>query len=169
MFQVKSERPRLDLPADGLDMALSLAGALLLAAFLIVVAASWSSLPERMPLHFDLSGQPDGWGSRSAVLVLPGIALAQFLLLTVLARFPHRHNYSVPITAENAERQYRLARRMLHVLKLLMVVLFFAIFLGSWGVATGRFDGLPGVLVWLPLAGIFLLIGWHMLQSRRAR
>ena len=169
MYQTKSERLRLELPSDGFDVALNLTGALLLAAFLVVVAASWSSLPEQVPLHFALNGQPDGWGSRGGILVLPGVALALFILLSVLARFPHLHNYSMRITPENAERQYRLARRLLHVLKLLIVVLFFAIYLGSWGVAAGRFDGLPGILIWLPLAAIFLMIGWYMLQSRRAR
>lgn len=169
MLSAYRERPRLALPADGLDKALELCGAVLLALFLIVVAGSWSMLPEQLPTHFGLNGEPDSWGSRLQVLVLPAIALLQFVLMTVLARMPHRYNYMVPITPDNAERQYRLARRLMHGLKLLVVLLLFAIYLAAWGVAAGRFSTLPATVMWLLLAPIMLLLGWYLLMARRAR
>jgi amino acid transporter len=43
------------------------------------VAICWHKLPAEIPHHFDLNGQPDGWGSRNYILVLPGLALLSFL------------------------------------------------------------------------------------------
>lgn len=169
MWHRYGDRPRVQLTLSGVDKALQLAGALVLATFLVVVAATWASLPESLPVHFGLGGEPDSWGSRGEILVLPVIALLQFVLLSVLARFPHRHNYLVTITAENAERQYRLAQRLLHVLSLLLVFLFFALYLATWAIAGHKLDRLPAVAVWLPLALIGCLLAWYWLRSRQAR
>lgn len=169
MWHRYADRPRVQLTLSGLDKALQLAGALVLAMFLVVVAATWASLPASLPVHFGLSGEPDSWGSRGEILVLPVIALLQFILLSVLARFPHRHNYLVTITAENAERQYRLVQRLLHALSLLLVLLFFALYLATWAIASQKLDRLPAVVMWLPLALIGCLLVWYWLRSRQAR
>lgn len=169
MWHRYAERPRLQLPLSGLDKGLQLAGAGLLAMFLVVVAASWTALPASVPVHFSIGGEPDSWGERSEILLLPVIATLQFVLLSVLARFPHRHNYLVRITAENAERQYRLAQRLLHVLSLLLVLLFFTLYLATWAVASHVFARLPVLVMWLPLAAIAVLMVWYWLRARQAR
>lgn len=169
MLRTPSHRPRLDLPADATDKVLELLGAVLLAAFLVTVAASWSSLPVDVPTHFSASGEPDSWGSRAEALILPAIALVQFVLLTVLARFPHRYNYMVTITAENAECQYRLARRLMHAMKLLVVALLFSLYAGAWAIAAEQLDRLPFALIWLPLLAIFGVLAWYLFMARRAR
>jgi len=53
--------------------------ALLLLSMLAVwalAAAAWPQLPARVPIHFDLSGRPDGWAARSAWwwFLLPALA-----------------------------------------------------------------------------------------------
>ncbi|HEX4911787.1 MAG TPA: DUF1648 domain-containing protein [Permianibacter sp.] len=164
-----ADRPRLQLTPSGLDKGLQLAGAVLLAVFLVVVAASWTLLPASLPVHFSLSGEPESWGERGEILLLPVIASLQFVLLSVLARFPHRHNYPVSITAANAEQQYRLAQRLLHVLSLLLVLLFFALYLATWAVASHVLARLPVLVMWLPLAAIGALLVWYWLRARQAR
>jgi len=47
-------------------------------------AIAWyPDLPDRIPIHFDLSGQPDGFASKAsgAWFLLPGIALGMLVLL----------------------------------------------------------------------------------------
>ena len=39
------------------------------------LAFNWSALPELVPMHFGLLGQPDGWAPKSFVVFLPFIAL----------------------------------------------------------------------------------------------
>jgi hypothetical protein len=56
-------------------------GPLLLAAMLLpwlVAGSLWSSLPERVPMHFDASGRADGFVDRSALVwfALPAFATA---------------------------------------------------------------------------------------------
>lgn len=66
-----------------------------IAAMLLFTAAVWSSLPERIPTHWDVAGEVDGWSSRLAgSLLAPGFALGIWLLLPALRRVdPRRQNY----------------------------------------------------------------------------
>jgi uncharacterized membrane protein len=57
------------------------------AAVLFAVGAtakSYASLPEQVAIHFNLRGEPNGWGPRALVLVFPAVALATFLALTLI-------------------------------------------------------------------------------------
>lgn len=60
-----------------------------------VTAAVWNDIPERVPTHWNVRGEPDGFGSRTAgALMLPLTALAVFVLLRLLPRIdPRRANY----------------------------------------------------------------------------
>ncbi len=50
-----------------------------------LAALQWSSLPDVMPVHWDLYGEPDRWGSRAeAALVLPAVLTALLGLFAVL-------------------------------------------------------------------------------------
>ena len=82
------------------------------------------ALPQRIVTHFNFAGEPDGWGSRWTVWLLPIIALAIFALLNVVKKFPRHVNYPVRITEDNAQRQFILMRQFLDVLNLSIVVVF---------------------------------------------
>ena len=72
-----------------------------LPAFAIVLAmwalavASWSVIPARVPVHWNLQGVADRWGGRAeALLLLPAIATAMYALFPLLPRLdPGRANY----------------------------------------------------------------------------
>ena len=68
---------------------------LLLAAMFTVAALSWHAVPDRMPVHWGLSGEPDRWGGRfEGLLLLPLIAVAVYLVLLLAPRIdPGRANY----------------------------------------------------------------------------
>ncbi|MEG4037244.1 hypothetical protein QUA03_25885 [Microcoleus sp. S36b_A4] len=51
------------------------------------------------------------------VWIMPVVAAIIFALLTAVSRYPHTFNYPVPITSENARRQYLLGRGLLVWLK----------------------------------------------------
>ena len=65
---------------------------LLMVAF---AAAVYGRLPERIPTHFGLSGEPDGWTARfPGAFLMPLIATGVYLLLLVLRRIdPRRAHY----------------------------------------------------------------------------
>lgn len=68
---------------------------LIIAAIAFSVAV-WSRLPERMPVHWDLHGRVNGYGSRAhGAFLMPGIMLALWLLMRFLPRIdPRRANYA---------------------------------------------------------------------------
>ena len=64
--------------------------AVLLVSLASFTAWGYGSLPERIPIHFDLAGTPNGWGSRVSFLILPAIGIATIGLLYYVLRFATR-------------------------------------------------------------------------------
>jgi uncharacterized membrane protein len=58
----------------------------------IYLATIWDQLPERVPIHFNLKGEADGWGDKSTYLFLPGLVtgITYILLLLIPAIDPKR-------------------------------------------------------------------------------
>ena len=88
-------------------------------AFLLVVgtaawlALQWPAIPELIPSPFRKAGEltlGPVLASRNTLLAVPVLSGIQFLFLTWIRGLPHRHNYPVRITEENAPRQYALSR-----------------------------------------------------------
>jgi len=69
---------------------------LLILAALALSLAVWTRLPERMPVHWGLHGDVNGYGSRTqGAFLLPGVMLAIWLLMRFLPRVdPRRANYA---------------------------------------------------------------------------
>lgn len=66
----------------------------LMLTLLAKAAVVWSRLPERVAVHFDASGVPNGWSSRSGlsltILVLMALFAASYLATGLIARVPDR-------------------------------------------------------------------------------
>lgn len=57
----------------------------------------WDRMPSEVPLHWNLRGEPDRWGSPAELIfVMPAVGLALALLFIVLPRLdPKRENYAM--------------------------------------------------------------------------
>ncbi len=68
---------------------------LIVAGMFLAAAASWSSSPERYPVHWNWMGQVDRYGGKTeGLLLLPIMTLGIYLLLIFLPRIdPLRANY----------------------------------------------------------------------------
>jgi uncharacterized membrane protein len=92
------------------------ASLVMLAAMFAMAAATWSGAPERIPVHWDLSGQPDRFGGKlEGLLGLPLVALGIYALLLALPRIDPRRAH------------YDSFRVVYAVLRTALVGLFFAI------------------------------------------
>jgi hypothetical protein len=78
-------------------------------------------LPERIPIHFDALGRPDGWGSPAMLVLLPAITLIIYLLFTVVTSFPGAFHYPVRVTVLNRQRMQNLALDLMAWLKVEIV------------------------------------------------
>jgi uncharacterized membrane protein len=153
---MRDSRPRLDIPWTPADRALELLALAALVGFAGVAAAFAGGLPERIPIHFGFGGNPDGWAGPASRWALPALALVLYATLTWVSRVPHAYNYPWAITPANAERQYRLARRLVLALKALVCWQFGAIYLQSLEVTTGA---RPGLSPWLTFSFLIAPLG----------
>ena len=157
-------RPVLSIPRSAGEVLLEVAAVAGLALMIGGLAASWESIPERVPLHFGVTGTPDRWGSKAELLTLLPVTLALYIGMTFLSRIPHHFNYPWQITEANAREQYRLSRLLLTGLKAIVVWMFASILWGSVQVALGRNDSFD--FLFLPVS-LLLIFGWMGLQLAR--
>lgn len=68
---------------------------LLILGMFLLAAATWPGAPERIPVHWNIAGEVDRYGSKvEGLLGIPLLALGIYLLMVVLPRLdPGRANY----------------------------------------------------------------------------
>ncbi len=75
-----------------LDKKLEIAALLMLIPVLGYALFLYLVLPETIAIHFDATGNSDGYGSKSTVFILPGIYLFLQFLMSVMAQTPELLN-----------------------------------------------------------------------------
>lgn len=113
-------------------------------------------LPTIIPTHFNSSGQPDDYGNKLTLFILPILSTIIYFSLTQLNKYPHIFNYMTKITDDNAQKQYIIATRMLRILKLAILVIFSFIVLFTYLTTIAVTNGLG--FWFLPLILGLLLI-----------
>ncbi|MCK9617600.1 MAG: DUF1648 domain-containing protein [Lentimicrobiaceae bacterium] len=141
----------------GIDTSLEVLGFLALLALIFLPIIYYHQLPQTIPTHFDIYGKPDDFSSKQSLIALPVIGSFLYILLTAISIFIGKYNYPVKITPENAERQLRLAMRLVRIVKSLLVTVFCYIAFQTIQVARGNASGLGGYFV-LISAGTFAVV-----------
>ncbi|MFC5467424.1 DUF1648 domain-containing protein [Cohnella suwonensis] len=169
MSVTPTHRPKLDIPVSPSERALRLAGWLLLIGTFVYVGISWVDLPSRVPMHFNGRGEIDGWGSKWTLWIVPVISAILFIGLNQLSRIPHKFNYPVAITADNAAFQYALSRRLLAWVNLEMVAIFAFVAWVPVHAAEGGGDGIGPWSVLVILAVIIGTLAIYMVRAFKGR
>ena len=117
-----------------LENILALAG--LAVVWVVPIGAIACGMPDRIPLHFDISGHVNRWGSSLELFFLPTIALFVFCLLSVVVRFPASFSYPVEVTPANRARLQELSVSMINWLKVEMLAMF--AWIEGWTVGIAR-------------------------------
>lgn len=151
------------------DFVLETAAVVILIAIWGMAAYALTVLPETFPVHFDLSGRPDGYGGKGSLLILPATALFLYAGMTILNRYPHVFNYPVKLTAENALRQYTNATRAIRVLKLIVMLVFFLIAYFQVQSALTFSSGIGIWLLPLILLLVYLPLGYFIIKAFRKK
>lgn len=148
------------------DRTLVILSWLLIACLWIYAIYTVVQLPDTIPVHFDLNNEPDNYGSKYTLLVLPFIATLIVGLFSVIKRHPASLNYPVAITEQNEANQERLAFSLLSTLGCVIALLFgYIIYSTSEYVEHGSFD-FPMLLI---LGAVFLPIVIYFFLAYRAR
>lgn len=104
-----------------LELILEVAGLAGLIKIIVLVAGEFTLLPDKIPIHYSITGEADGFGSKELIWILPALGCLLYAMLTLLARNPHKLRYPVVITAENRDRQFINMIALLRFIKLFIV------------------------------------------------
>ncbi|PTM08515.1 MAG: hypothetical protein DA407_07865 [Bacteroidetes bacterium] len=121
---MKNERPKIKVPLETLDMIIELINISILMLLVAYTIMNYIELPEKIATHFNAKGEADGFGQKSTIWLLPGIAIILYIMMIFINRFPHLHNFMVNITEENALKNYQLSTRIVRFTNLFCLILF---------------------------------------------
>ena len=110
---MSQKRPAPDYVTGPVTRGLRLASLLGIVALTAYILVRYPALPEIVPIHFNFSGEADGFGDRSSLLWLSAVMFGSGALITWLSTKPNVFNYPAEITKANAQRLYREGERMM--------------------------------------------------------
>ena len=123
-----SYRPILKIPTTQLEHTYDQIS--IVAILGMVVGALWSflNLPDIIPIHWNIIGEADGFGSKYWIALLPTLAVLFYYGKVQLVKIPHKYNYVKRITPDNAKSEYIFGRKIIRLVHLLSQLVFFLIF-----------------------------------------
>ena len=136
-----------------------------------VVAIYWSSLPDSIPIHYNLRGEADGYGSRWILWLIPVINFGIFVLARQSMN-PEWQKYNVPlvpVTEENAERQQKINHALAAQVRLITCVLLAYL---SYAIVMSTINGrshLDMGAFWGLLGLMFAVIAVQLYRSVKAK
>lgn len=159
-----SARPKIKLKLSPVDWLFDFVSIGLILFMWVLVLYMYNSQSDTIATHFDLTGKPNGYGSKQTLLGVPSIATASCILLFVLNRFPHSFNYPVTITEENAALHYSLATRTMRMMNVCMTLIFLFVLLVMLPIGSNlRGWILPVVLL------SFVPVIWYFIKLKKIR
>ena len=164
-MKAANERPKLKLELTRFDRILEYAGWLGLLIVWLYTLINYAELPGTIPVHFNITGEADRFGDKINILILPVVATVIFIALTYLNKFPHKLNYPVRITQENALTQYTFATRLVRTVKTLIVLIFGLIIYRTIQTAHGIAEGFGVWFLIAVLAPFFLLLPYFLYKA----
>jgi uncharacterized membrane protein len=148
--------------------------AISLAAFVFMFWLYWNArfgpgrLPDRVPTHFNIAGQPNAWGKPPVLPLMLIVAVLLYLGMTLVARFPSIFNYPVEVTAENRALLEALVLDLIAWLKTEIVCLFAWIQWSTIEVARQGRGVLSPALLPVFLVTLFGTLAWFIMAMFRA-
>lgn len=120
----ESHRPEIYIQKKSIDIFFEMAAILTIIFMWAYCFYHYKSLPDIIPSHYGANGMADDYNSKKIIFLIPLIVTIIVIGMRWLNRYPHKFNYLTTITADNAERQYRMATRLIRYLQFIIAVLF---------------------------------------------
>ncbi len=163
------QRPKLKIKLTLMDKLIEFIGLFTLLFLWGFAFYSYLVLPSTIPIHFGTSGQPDGYGQKATIFILPVTGLFLFMMMSLLNKYPYVFNYPVKITEANAAKHYTNGTRMIRYLKAAIIVVFTIITLVTYLTATRKSNGLGSWFLPLMLALFLLPTIYFIIKSFRMK
>ena len=114
--------------------------------------AHWSTLPDRVPIHYGWTGKANGWIGKEYAWINPCVMWGIFVIISIVECFPRLWNTGgIKITDGNRDRIYTLIRNLISTTKILAVLLL-SVFVvdsahGGGAVPSSLFVAIPSLIV----------------------
>ncbi len=158
-------RPILKFKPTAYDRILGIISGIVLVGIWLLCLYYFSEIPERIPVHFNFSGNADRYGAKSMIWLLPALGTILYFSLTLIMNVPHRFNYPVQIHAGNAEMQYRNALQMIRFVRAWLVILFFLLTTRVIQQAMAHPTALQNLLLPFVLISLLVPLIYFMIKS----
>lgn len=159
-------RPKLKIEKEPIDNFLEIIALVGLAILIIYPMINYAALPEKIPTHFDGAGNPDAFGKKSSIALLPIVGVFIYVIFYFIQKVPHTFNYGgLKITKENAAAQYQNVLRIMRILKALMTIAFAYMTWSTVQIAMGNNTGLGKGFTPLFLILVLGSIGFGMYKT----
>lgn len=119
---------------------------------ILLLCFYWPSLPQIVPVHFNIFGEVDAYGNKIMVLLFCLLGCFIVFILSNIERFPSRINYPFALTECNCHIQAEILHKFLIFFKLEIVYLFLYIEVNTMVIAFKWSYNLGPVLMYLLLA-----------------
>ncbi|MEC1178196.1 DUF1648 domain-containing protein [Metasolibacillus meyeri] len=120
----KPYRPKINFPKSMTEKIADIIGIAAILFSILFIAMNWASLPAQVPMHFNGAGEIDRWGSKYEMLILPAIGIALFIILQIVEKKPHLHNYPERINESNVEQFYKASKKIINYTKNICSIIF---------------------------------------------
>lgn len=117
-----------------------------------------------IPIHYDIYGVADKYGSADSFRELPAVAAVFYLLFTLVEKYYKKFNYPVKITEKNALYIYRASVQLLRNLKLLFIGMFAFLNNLSFAFALGGKFSSTGYVMSCFIGAVLVLIVRYYIQ-----
>ena len=157
-------RPILEIPKDRNDIIIEYLTLILLILIIVNMASSYGSLSDSIPSHMNIKDEIDGYSHKSMLWVIIGILMLTVSFNHFLQSIPHRFNYMVKITKDNAMQQYASAIKMMKWLNLSIVLLFSMIILKFIDLDGKHFFTPPTWIIWF-LCLVMIILPFYFIYK----
>jgi len=162
------DKPKIEIQLTASDKIIEVTGYVMLAAMWCLVVYFYNNSPDTVPIHFNLAGEADGYGSRKTMFITPVLCTFIFFVLTQVSKFPETFNYPVTITPENAKTQYTIATRLMRSMKIAVIIVFGITDVHTYFTATETSATIGGWLLPVLLAFVFIPMVYYYVKSLNA-
>ena len=162
-------RPKIKIQPTLPDRLIEVIGAIGFLCLVVYPILHYAELPDSIPTHFSADGKPDSYNDKWMIWLLPGIGAITYIGLTVLNKYPHIFNYPSEITEENAERQYRMATRMIRILNTSITCFFAYITYSTISIAMGIQNDLGSYFTLFFIGGTVGITVVYAIMAMRAK
>lgn len=127
-------------------------GWVVLIAMFVYVAMIWNSLPDQIPMHYNLQGEIDSYGGPAFILIMPIVMSLLFIMIAVIEHHPGIWNIPVEVCESAKEKIYESMALTLVTIRFLLIL-----FAGIETYLSVNGRNIPVILNVLFMGGVIML------------